>query len=68
MPRSVIFIRVGKGVNAIAARIDPTNSNAFAYLIEAMKKKFDTHADAWGGYVGTGERTIGQEDSFAAAN
>ena len=45
--------KVGKGVNAIAARIDPTNSNALPIYIEAMKKKFDTHADAWGGYVGT---------------
>lgn len=48
------LFKVGKGVNATAAKIvDKTaNPDALPIYIEGMKKKFDKLSDLWSGYIG----------------
>lgn len=48
------IFKVGKGANAIAAKIvdKASNPDALPIYTEGMKKKFDKLSDAWSGYVG----------------
>ena len=46
------LFKVGKGANAIAARIDPTNPDAIPIYAAGMKKKFDNPLDGWSAHIG----------------
>jgi hypothetical protein len=55
------IIKVGKGANAVAAKIDPTNPNALPIYTAGMKKKFENSNDQWAGYVATANAELDKD-------